>query len=410
MKKLFVLAVVLLFAAGTVYAEGETVSFSGEYRVEMYQKSNQGFNDDDANQLQYVDQRFRLQTTFTPAEGVMAILRGDYAEEQWGDIGYRPPAGSSTIMIDKAYVDVTKAMFNIKAGLWGDGGVGKNIVTSDQGTQFKVTGSFEPVSVVGTYRKNSEGTALSDDGLEGANEGLDKDNTVMSIDVGYAGDGFGVGAFYATKNSPNAVDATEDDVQNVMGVYGDYAMGKMSFWAELDMLSGDDGADTDYVGTQFAVNASMAVNEKLNASLDVWYAQGTDEDNEVQITSLDNDWWYIPQYGGEGGLTYEVMEYIDPHMVEANAGATGIAVTAHYLVLEDLTLNGCFAYVTAQTEDPDDDDAYVSDYNVISVSGDYTFAPNTVFTLAYETLSRNGELGDDDAAVSNLGAQLKVKF
>jgi hypothetical protein len=162
MKKFFILALALTFVAGIAYAEDAKYSFSGQYRWEMYNFTNEGFLDEDENKQEYFDQRFRLRAVFTPADGVTAVLRGDYAEDAWGEIGYRPNPGHDTIMIDEAYVDLTKGMFNIKAGLDGFGGFGNAMSTDFQGTNVRVSGNFEPVKVNAMWVKLSEGTQKYD--------------------------------------------------------------------------------------------------------------------------------------------------------------------------------------------------------------------------------------------------------
>jgi hypothetical protein len=95
MKKLLVVLMVLAFVAPAM--ADDTLDASGSMRVEAYSISNNGFGDDDSQDLDYWDQRFRMQLRFTPADGVSATVRTDITEDTWGKLqgntsgdGFRP--------------------------------------------------------------------------------------------------------------------------------------------------------------------------------------------------------------------------------------------------------------------------------------------------------------------------------
>jgi hypothetical protein len=418
MKKFIILALALTFVAGMAYAEDEKFSLSGQYRWEMYSFTNEGFLDEDWNKQEYFDQRFRLRSVFTPADGVMAVLRGDYAEDQWGDIGYRPNAGHDTIMIDEAYVDLTKGMFNIKAGLDGFGGFGHALSTDYQGTNVRVSGNFEPITVNVMWAKLSEGAAwvVDDNGTpadpsddttqsqfaDGDDGDPSADDDMMGAEVVFGAEAFSVGGFYATRQNK----ATED-TKNVLGVHGKTSFGKIGIWAEVDMYSGsNDNTDVDYTGTNFAANAQMGVNEQLTVGLDVFYATGNDDEDD-QISFLTDDWGYVPL--DHGPFQWIQSTGINVHEVEDDAGSQGLNVYGTFMAMEELAIFANVGYVGAQTEDPDDDDVYVSSYTVFSVGASYTFLPGTSFNLKYENTSVDGEEINDDARTRIMG-MLKVNF
>ncbi len=398
MKKFFILALALTFVAGFAYAEDAKYSLSGQYRWEMYQFTNEGFVDEDANKREYADQRFRLQMNFMPADGVQAVLRGDYAEAAWGNIGYRPDPGHDTIMIDKAYVELTKGMFTLKTGLYGHGGFGNAMSTDFQGTTATVTGNFEPVSVKAIWMKLDEGTSTAD--IEDGDP--TEDTTMMGAEVTFAAEAFSAGGFYATKQ-----DKAAEDTQNVLGVHGKFSLGKIGIWAEVDLYSGDDGADTDYTGTNFAANAQMGVNEQLTVGLDLFYAMGTDDDDKAQLSSLLDDWGYVPL--DHGPFKWIQGTGINVHEIEANAGSQGLNVYGTFMAMEELAIFANVGYVMPQLEDPDDNDVYVSNYTVFSVGASYTFLPGSSFNLKYENTSVSGEEIDDDARTRIMG-MVKVNF
>ena len=400
MKKYVILTIALLFVAGIAYAEGDTFSASGQYRMEAYDFKALGNDDEDANHQTYIDQRFRAQFNWMPADGVKAILRGDFAEDQWGDIGYRPNPGHDTIMIDKAYVDLTKEMVNLKVGLYGHGGFGNAIVNDNQGTNVWITGDFAPVTVDVLYTKLSEGSALTDDA---AADDSDKDNDLYGAQVSFAAEAFKAGAFYVTM-----IDDAAEDTKNAIGLFGSSTLGKISFWGEVDLFSGsNDATDVDYVGTNVTLNGQMAIMEKLMAGLDLFWAAGSTDDGEEQIAWLTDDWGYTPfDYGP---FQWIQSTGIDNHEIEANAGSMGFNVYGSYGAMEDLTLYANVGYILPSEEDPDDNDVYVENYTVFSLGATYYLLPGTSFNLRYENVSVSGNNIADDAQTKLMG-MLKVNF
>lgn len=414
MKKFFIVALILALAVGTAYAADETFKVGGQYRMEMYNIDDADYNSDVDDQQQYVDQRFRVQADFMPADGVKAIWRADFAETTWGTldsdagIGYRPAAGKETIMVDKAYVDLTKAMFNIKAGLFGTTGLGMGITTDDQGPQIIVTANFEPVTVTGMWRKESEGTALTDDADQ--ENDLDGDTDTMGAEVKFAAEAFSAGLLYATQ--PNKATDAE---KNVIGVFGSTSFGKVNLWGEVDSFSGDDGGDVDYVGMNVTLSASMAVTEQLGIFVDLGYAPGTDADDEEQITYLTDDAAYMPIDQGPFAWIWAGTG-LDLNQVDYNTGATSVVVRAEYAVMDNLNLMGLIAYMMPSEEDPDGDDNYIDNQTVLTLGATYTFLPKTSFSLQYTTSSRSvtndgpaaTEISDDPLQM--MGGLLKVNF
>jgi len=430
MKKYFILALVLLFATSMAYAEGETFKIGGAYRMEAYDFQDRDHDGDAEDQAQYYDQRFRLQMSFMPADGVKAVLRGDYAETTWGDmdeaifdptaaptgdntqgpggIGYRPNQGAGTLMIDKAYVDLDVSMVNLRVGLFGHGGFGNAIVNDNQGANIWAAGNFEPVKVDVLYTKLSEGTALTDEADEYDDTDLydaeneDADSDLMGVQVSFSGGAFSAGGFYST-----LTDDVAESTMNAIGLFGSTTLGDISLWVEIDMFSGDDGGDVDYVGTNFTANAEMAVSEQLTAGLDVFWAAGTEEDDEAQIAWLTDDWGYTPF--DHGPFHFIQTTGIDNHEIEANAGAQGLNIYGTFAAMEELTIYGNVGYITPSVEDPDDNDVYVSSYTVFSIAAKYTFLPGTAFSLKYENISVSGEEIPDDPTAKIMG-MLSVSF
>ena len=173
MKKLFLffitVALIAAFSVPAVAGDDDTFSIKGQYRMEYYDKENytDGDSSDNADLLRYFDQRFRTQFTFTPAEGVAAIVRMDWSEATWGQ-GFtnsdwtRGNAGTETLQVDRAYVKITKEMFKLQVGQqWI--GVGNAIVLDSNATGIVPTFIFKPVAVKLIYIKKDEGGSLNDE-------------------------------------------------------------------------------------------------------------------------------------------------------------------------------------------------------------------------------------------------------
>jgi hypothetical protein len=419
MKKFFIVALILALAVGTAYAADETFKVGGEYRMEMYNLDDEDYNSDADDQKQYVDQRFRVQADFMPADGVKAVWRADFAETTWGTvdktiapkdesgIGYRPNTGqryNDTIMVDKAYVDLTYQMINVKAGLWGTAGLGMGLVTDDQATQIEATANFAPVTVVATWRKISENASLSDE------DDPQKDTDLYGGEVKYAAEAFSAGALYATRDNK-----ADEDVRNVFGLYGSMAFGKLNLWGELDSFSGsDDVNDVDYVGMNLTLEGSMAVTEQLGIFVNLHYAPGTDADDEEQITYLTDDAAYLPFE--QGPFAWIWGPGLDPHMVDSNTGAFSMSVRGDFAIMDNLNLMGLIAYMMPSEEDPDGDDNYIDSVMQFTAGATYTFLPGASFSLQYTTVSRSvtndgpaaTEISDDPLQM--MGGLLKVKF
>jgi hypothetical protein len=402
MKKLFILAVVLLFATGTALAEGETFKIGGAYRMEMYDFEDADHDSDLDDHQQFYDQRFRIQMDFMPAEGVKTVFRADFAEDTWGEVGADGGIGyeyRKAVEINKAYADLQVAMVNLKLGLFGQGGLGNSINFEYQGTNVIAAASFEPVAVKVLYSRLSEGAALTDE----LDDDSDLDTDLMGVEVKYAADAFSVGGYYGT-----LIDEAAEDTKNAVGLFGAYGMGKLSFWGEVAMYSGSNDADeVDYVGTSVALNGEMAVSDQLTAGVDVTYAPGDTDDDKDQISDILDDWGYVPL--DHGPFKWVKTTGINVFEIEDDAGANMINVYGTYAAMEALTIYANVGYVAAVEEDPDDDDVFVSNYTVMSVGGTYAFLPNTALSLKYQNISISGdEIADDPT--QNLMGMVSVSF
>ncbi len=398
MKKYLILALVLMFAAGSAFAADEhkhNFKMSGQYRLEAYNMDDTDYNSAAEDNVEFFDQRFRLGFSFNPAEGVNAFLRADFAETNW-NYNYRPAGGQTTIMVDRAYVDIQKGFLNIKGGLM-SAGLGKSVAVDYQSPHIVLKADFAPIQIIGLFMRTSEGGANTDDTT--ANE----DDSLYGAEVKFSSGAFAAGAFFAVREFGSA-----EDTLNVVGLHGSTTLGPLALWAELDVFGGDRGPGAaDIVGTNVSVNGEMAIGESVTAGINVNYAPGTDAGNEEQITFLTDDWGYTPMDWGP--FQWIQSTGIDIHEVEANAGALGFNIYGKFAAMEGLTIFANAAYLTPAEEDPENDGTFVESYTVGAIGASYVLLPGASLNFEYRHIGRSGTGIDDDPA-SKIQGMLKVNF
>jgi hypothetical protein len=425
MKKLLSLVLVLTFVFGGTAIAAEKFNLSGQYRMEMYNLVDDDMNSSVKDDKQYVDQRFRLQFDFTPAENVKAVLRGDFAEANWGTvsntttptafaattttsgIGYRTDPAGGTIMIDKAYVDLQTAMVNWKVGLFPHVGFGKAVTTDNQGANVMITADFAPVSVTALWTKVEEGTALTDDVSATA---ADEDRDIYGVQVAYKSDAFGAGVLYAMDDDKNA--STAGDQKTVFGVFGDATFGMLSMWAEYDMYGGDNGGAVNYVGNNFFFHLSAALSDQLTLGGDVIWAAGESDAADTTLPYLTWDQNYQPfDHGPFNAVTAEntgIQTGVAPF--EADAGSQALNIFATFAATEALTVYGNFGYLKPDVEDPNGDLSYYDTATVFGIAAKYTFLPGTAFSVKYRNMGMSGTTGLPDDSETLYAGMLSVNF
>ncbi len=463
MKKLLVLLMVLAFVAPAMAIADDTLDLSGTLRVRAWSIDNNGFKDGDTNDLDYWDQRLRIQGTISPADGVKAVFRIDLAEDYWGGNnwgGHRYNAnvkgvdyaalaelydnGPSSkglgsdingiaggafgdnemggeLQVDRAYLDVTKGIFNIKAGQQYMG-LGNNFAYDNNATGIQIA-LKTPIAVRVGYSKEDEdqsnkmleeaigisglkvpqyGTKTNLSDAEGY-EDLDR----YFIDLGYKTDEFAVNVFYAAQQ-----DGLDDgDEPTLLGAMGKFNIGPAAVMAEFDMFGGQNG-DVDYVGMQFIGDVSMKFSDALTAGVNLIYSSGEDEADEEKITKFAGAFGSTA-YSDLGPFNTDIMPFggddvFDP--LGSNSGAMGAGIYANFTAMPGLTFSGQYVYLTASEDGTDNRaDGFDSGY-LIGIAALYTLTDNA--TLAAEYLMADYDtIEDADVEAMNvLVARIEVAF
>jgi len=427
MKKLLVIFLVLAFVAPAMAADN--FSIKGQYYVTGWDNENfqDGDDADDTDHEQYWTQRFRVQPQIKVADGVTANLRMDFAETHWGGQqmqATRPGLTTGTItdsagdtltgatnandiiQVDRAYVDITKGIVNIKAGLQFFS-VGQAQVFRDNEPGFLFT-IKTPVTIGLGYIKRDEGGSLNDeDGL-----GDDVDRYVIKVD--YKSDAFSVGGFYVMQKD----DATVANEPMVYGVHGSGNVGPVAVKGELALFGGDNGAGVDYVGTQLNVEGVMKMSDALSLAVELIYSDGTDKVDEMKVAYIGDPFarkslatggaifgdYYDGNWKPSSGTPLGTYDVFDP--MGGGTGALGGGLGVQFKPMEDLTLTAYFHYLTASEDIAGEFEKGLLYQAVIS----YMLAPKTMLQAAY--LAVDAELKDatDPDTAKAMWLNLTVNF
>lgn len=448
MKKLLVVLMLLAFVVPVIPASAEdALDLSGQVRVRAWSIDNSDFTDDDTADLDYWDQRFRIQGVINAADGVKAVFRVDLAEDTWGSVNWATHRynENSELQVDRAYIDVTKGIVNIKAGQQYMG-LGSAYAYDNNQTGLQIS-LKTPVTVRVGYAKIDEGSTAGTtvnfveagpDGLPNTGDEIvipvtpistatnDSPNTAEDtdhyfIDLGYKSDAFSINAYYAMQTDGN--DATQDE-PTLMGALATFGAGPVNVVAELDIFggsSGPSGASVDYTGIQFIANASMKFSDQLTAGAVLIYSDGEDNADEEKITRFPNAFFGSTYFSDLGPFNTDICPLGDDDVFDpasSNAGAMGASLYAFFTPVEGLKLSAQYAYLTgvedgttttASTALGTTNDKF-SDGYVANIGVDYTLAPNTTLAATYLIADFDTEGGLDAEALSVLVARLQVSF
>lgn len=439
MKKLLVVLMLLAFVAPVIPATADdALDLSGAMRVRAWSIDNSNFTDADTADLDYWDQRLRIQGVINAADGVKAVFRVDLAEDTWGSVNWATHRynESSELQVDRAYLDVTKGIVNIKAGQQYLG-LGNSYAYDNNQTGLQIT-LTTPVTVRLGYAKIDEGynagttvnfVEAGPDGLPGTADDIllpvtpistatnDSPNSAEDtdhyfIDLGYKSDAFSINAFYAMQIDGN--DATQDE-PILMGALASFGAGPVNVVAELDIFGGDSGpagAKVDYTGIQFIANASMKFSDQLTAGAVLIYSDGEDNADEEKITRFPNAMFGSMYYSDLGSFHTDIAPLGDDDVFDpasTNSGAMGASIYAFFTPMEGLKLGFQYAYLTGVEDGITTGDKF-SDGYAANVSVDYTLAPNATLAAVYLIADWDTEAGNDAETLSVLGARLQVTF
>ncbi len=404
MKKVLLALVVLLFAV-SVYAESR-LDLSGQMRIRGKSFENlSNFNDDDdSDKENYFDQRLRIAGKINVAEGITVNFRLDFDEETWGTQGSH---GTSEIQTDRAYIQIDKDMYRLRAGrqLFA---LGNYIALDHNGVGFLAT-LKTPVSITAGYVKVSEGGAKSDEDDLGT-----EDATAYVLNLGYKmKDIANINAFYGYQDNGQS-DAFDELNKSVIGLQADGKLGLIGYNVEYNYYTGEnDTHNYDYVGNQFYGDLNVNVG-MFKAGTEVFYAMGTDKTDEDQITNLAGEYglWddFVPMgdfadsdimdlafsdgytnhgvfeldenAGSMGIVPYVSVSPMDKLSLMANVGyfepeedtvteldsVITAVLTADYKLYKNVGLKGQYAYVAPEYDDNTPDDPANAFYGKLYVN------------------------------------------
>lgn len=434
MKKLLVAFIAVAFVFGlvaqTAVAE-ERLAISGAMRARAWSTTNYSDLDSDnkTDELSFWDQRFRMQSVISPADGVKAVLRCDFSETTWGTAGTemdspRPTAGTNNqFQVDRAYLDITKGMINVKAGQQYMG-LGINFAYDNNATGLQLTINTPVVIRLG-WSKESEGGAYDVDGdwvpvSQYATTDLDASDTGAAstqdidqyfLDVTYKADTFTVEGFYAmqkdSRNSDDTVAGVEEPT--LFGVMGKFAVGPVNVLAELDMFGGQANDNVDYTGTQFVGDVSFNLSDMVALGVDVVYSTGNKDNDKEKICYMPHATFGSTGFADFGAFQTDLFplgacDVFDPLGTEA--GSLGGGVWAKIVPMEALTIYGQVAYLMGQ----EDETGMFENGTVFNLSGQWGFTQNAHLALGYNYTSASIKDVDNLDNASAIMARIQVDF
>ena len=421
MKKVLIVMLVLVFAASFAYAD-ERVKLSGEMRVMGYSMDNYTtFNDeDDTDNAEYFNQRFRFGMKINIAEGVSANFRADFAEATWGH-GFtvsdfaRPQddetavggATNNELHLDRTYLQIDKGLIGLKAGQMYLG-TGNSIAVDGEGTAFALDIKPGPAVISLIYCKVDEGGATNDEA------GAAQDTNVYGVQAAFKTDAFGAKAFYVMVDDHDA-----EDEPAVFGVCGNAAVGSVKLNAELDFYMGDDGvegaAGTDYVGTNLWLNAEAAVGP-ATVGAHFLYGAGNDDADDEQLNHLTDFGSWIPtSYAVMPGVWDPVVDGLGfgDGQFEAFGDDSGVLMLALYgkaKVADVLTLAAMLGY--AEPEEDSNTVTLCDSGILLNLGATYAITEGAAFHLGFNYMSLDWDsawLGEEDDPMAFL-MKLNVKW
>jgi hypothetical protein len=408
MKKLLVFFMVLAMAAPAMAADN--LSLSGQVRVRSWDTENYtDFNDDGADKEEYFNQRFRLQTEYAANDQVKGVLRMDFAEDNWGSSDWSGARydESTEVQVDRAYMDITTGPLNIKAGQqWMAVGQSQVYRPNKPGIQLTFTA---PVIVELGYMVEQDQDA-----------GAVSDEQNLHLSLEYNTDAFMVQGFYAQQVTTigTAGTADQEDTKTVMGVNAKTSVGPVQLNTELAIFGGDDdaaGGATDYIGTQFNVDADMKLSDMIKIGADFIYSDGTNKTDEQKIALVSDAFGLLNRSeGGSGNYLFDGdlaplggEDVFDPF--DQNQGAIGLGVDVVVTPMKDLNIFAHVLYLTA-AEDTTGNTGYDT-VLVYNLGANYMIAPKAQLALYYNATTPDQESATvaDDTASAVYG-HLQISF
>jgi len=283
MRKLLVAALALcLVFAFAMPAAATDIKTSGTFFIRGDSQDNPTLNDKseaDSSSAHWIGQRIRATTVFQVEEGLSMTVRYDIAERRWGDDNVVTATDSSTganteqqIDFDIMYIQANIGPGVLTAG-WAPDDFGLKLGNNGgYSALMKYVAKFGPVEAELCWIKDADGsTVLADQGDSADDSDRYAAGLKFDFGAGYAGAYY----IYSVDQSVTTTNKTRNDIRP----YVKASIGPVNVEAEVSYLWGTDdpdaGADTDYKGWAYWVNANVAVGP-ATIGAEYFYVAGDD--------------------------------------------------------------------------------------------------------------------------------------
>lgn len=389
MKVLVALLVVAGLAVPAIVVAEDRLSLSGEMRVRGW-ATDRSVDDAEDETASFGDQRLRIGGKIAVAEGVSVTFRTDVTETEWGAGGSDFGAGrmGGTQQWDRAHLDLQKGIFHLRAGQQYVGfGRTFAVDTQEAGLLLNVNGAL-PVTAFALLDDQNGGHDNADAFLYGI-------GVKPRIGLNIALDLFAA-------NQVKRFNAQEDVY--VIGAALGFLFDPVDIIAELDFFTGDFDDNTDAMGTQFLLEASMNATQALKVGAQFYYADAADDD-EVQYVNLGNGFnGYDPIMDVGTSLSNEVIPFGRPFDFSGdNAGVIGGRLFATSKLTDSFNLGASVAFL--ETEDDD-----ISDVDAMAFAAGMTYAVMANTSLQAQVQYTDGEANGVDFDDTEAGIGLFVNF
>ena len=421
--KIMIVLLTIAAVATPVMAE-DRLSLGGQMRVRGWYLDDERASEDYTSS--FMDQRLRIGGKLNIAEGVSVTFRFDETEGTWGDRnaaganrqGIRFIDGEEGMQWDRAHLDITKGMFHLRAGQQFVGFGNSGFDAQDNGLLLDIK-SAVPVTLFWMIDDNNEFGDFhnSDAYYFGAKVGVKAD--AMSVDgyiAGQVGDHINYSIDEDGKKVSDSTKSTVGEAVYVIGANGKFDLSAVKLEVELDYFTGDADENTDAIGTQLFVDASVAASDAFTVGGQLYYALGTDKDDEAQYYCLGNEFggWDSMFILGTGldnekagiGRPWDLGDALG---YAGNTGIMAVRGYASFKASDDLTLSGSLAYAA-----PEEDSVTKLDSAVLVALGmKYNVMANTALGVQVEYKGISADATNDmpsDPTVLTAGAGLFVNF
>lgn len=387
MKKLALILAIAMIAAFSAPAFAE-LNIGGSYRMTATD-TDSGVTGTDADESSNFQHRFRVPFTWTVNDNVTAFVRMDWNEDSmWGNGSM---GDTDNIAMDYAWVKISQPMFDVILGAQEVFlGEGSAYDADQEGITFAL--KLDPVTITLAYGKMDEDGSKND-------AGTNADEDSYAVEVKFAGDGFTVGGFYALNVDE---EPAFDDEAAVFALFANANFGAVSVKGELDIFDGEQSATVDYEGFNLWADVSFKASDALTLGVAGYYAEGNDDADKEQISSVNTSGASFQMFDHRGPLMIDEAPELSwaraPFELVDEAGIQAIKVYADFKATDAITLHGQLGYAEPEQNINLDSRTYV--YGSV----DYAWMPNVTLSAGVAYITRDyDDNTNDDPTVQYLG-------